>query len=64
MEFRDYRTSSLDNLPKFDPKEHRAIDHSWAAMAKLPSVMDMELRHDQQAVESVYVPYPPLQIVS
>ena len=44
MEFRDYRASSLDNLPKFDPKEHGAIDHFWAAMAKLPSVMDVELR--------------------
>ena len=45
MEFRDYCASSLDNLPKFDPKEHGAIDHFRAAMAKLPSVMDMELRH-------------------
>ena len=43
MEFRDYRASSLDNLPKFDPKEHGAIDHFWAAMAKLPSVMDVKL---------------------
>ena len=26
-------------------KEHGAIDHFWAAMAKLPSVMDVEVHH-------------------
>ena len=43
MEFCDFRASTLDELPSFDPKEAGAIDHFWAAMAKVPSVMDSEI---------------------
>ena len=35
-EFRDYRASSLDEFPTFDAEAGAgAIDHFWAAMAKL-----------------------------
>lgn len=43
MEFRDYRASPLDQLPTFDAKEAGAIDHFWVSMAKVPSVMDLEV---------------------
>ncbi len=43
MEFRDYRASFLNQLPTFDPKETGAIDHFWAAMAKVPSILDTEV---------------------
>ena len=43
MKFRDFRASTLDELPLFDPKEAGAIDHFWAAMAEVPSVMDSEI---------------------
>jgi len=43
MEFRDYRASPIDQLPTFDPKEGGAIDHFWAAMAKVHSVMNLEV---------------------
>ena len=43
LEFRDYRASAWDQLPSFDPKEVRAIDHFWAAMAKVHSIMNSEL---------------------
>ena len=42
MEFRDYRSSPIHQLPTFDPKEGGAIDHFWAAMAKVHSVMNLE----------------------
>ena len=43
LEFRDYLASTLDQLPSFDPKEVRTIDHFWAAMAKVHSIMNSEL---------------------
>ena len=43
LEFHDYRASALDQLPAFDLKEVGAIDHFWAAMAKVHSIMDLEV---------------------
>ena len=45
MEFRDYRASPLNQLPPFDEKlkEAGAIDHFWAAMATVHSIMDSEV---------------------
>ena len=43
MEFRDYRASPLDQLPTYDAKEAGAVDHFWAAMAKIYSIMDSEV---------------------
>ena len=43
LEFRDYRASALDELPAFDLKEVGAINHFWAAMAKVHSIMDLEV---------------------
>ena len=38
MEFRGFRSSSDSDLPKFDPKEHAAIEHFWDAMSKVKLV--------------------------
>ena len=42
MEFRDYRATSLTDLPDFDPNESVAIDHFWANMAAIHSVTDAD----------------------
>ncbi len=44
MEFRDYRASSLDELPTFDTQAAAgAIDQFWAAMAEVTSVVHLEV---------------------
>ena len=44
IEFRDFRATPLDQLPTYDSKEAGAVDQFWASMAKVQSVMDLEVR--------------------
>ena len=43
MELRDYRSTPSDQLPVFDAEESGAIEHFWAAMAKVHSIIDLEV---------------------
>ena len=43
MEFRDYHTSPLEELPAFNIEETRAIDHFWRAMANVTSITNSEV---------------------
>lgn len=44
MQFRDSLAAPLDQLPTYGPSEAAgAIDHFWAAMAKVKSVMNSEV---------------------
>ena len=43
MEFRDFRSTSMDQLPAYDSHESGAIDHFWATMAaEVSFVADLE----------------------
>ena len=42
MQFRDFRSSTDDQLPSFNLDEYAAIDHFWSAMAKVEIVTDLE----------------------
>ena len=42
MEFRDFRSTSMDQIPAYDSHESGAIDHFWASMAEVCSVSDLE----------------------
>ena len=43
MEFRDYRASTLDQLPAFCENDKGAVDHFWKDMASVTSVMNSEV---------------------
>ena len=43
MEFRDYRASTLDQLPAFCENDEGAVDHFWKDMASVTSVMNSEV---------------------
>ena len=43
MEFQDYCSAPSDQLPLFDAEEFGAIDHFWAAIVKVHSVIDSEV---------------------
>ena len=43
MEFRDYRASTLDQLPAFCENDECAVDHFWKDMASVTSVMNSEV---------------------
>ena len=43
LEFLDYRASPLDQLPTYEVDRAGGIDHFWAAMAKVTSVMNLEV---------------------